>query len=252
MAHTAAAAAKSVGGGASHVPAPDTAPSQQSPAARASGKEGAKGEEDAAARQAPSTGAGEGDSGVGGGGGGGVGTTLYVKNLNFDTKEEALKRAMAQGGKVKAVTILTKPNPKAGAGARLSMGYGFVEFASSKEAATALAKLQGAELDGHKLQIKMSSRVAAGASGGDDQAMVKVAGKRGAGKGDETNTRLVVRNVPFEATRKELRVSLPSRPPYSLPSLPPPPPLSSLSLSPSSPPRARFPCFSRSNPRLLF
>ena len=135
-----------------------------------------------------------------------AGATLYVKNLSFATKEAALKTAMAQGGKVKAVKIMTKPNPN-DRQSRLSMGYGFVEFSTVKDAQTALTKLQGAELDGHKLQIKLSSRVGAeesgdgnvaGSAGGAKQTMKK-------GKGDETNTRLVLRNVPFEATRKELR-----------------------------------------------
>jgi multiple RNA-binding domain-containing protein 1 len=64
-----------------------------------------------------------------------VGTTLYVKNLSFSSTEETLRKVMAQGGKVKAVKIMTKPDAKKGGGAKLSMGYGFVEFATGKEAA---------------------------------------------------------------------------------------------------------------------
>eukprot|EP00960_Hanusia_phi_P021960 650369-Hanusia_phi.AAC.1 len=72
----------------------------------------------------------------------GSGRTLYVKNLNFKTTEEALKEKMGGGGEVKAVRIVSKPNPKAGKDskepARLSMGYGFVEFKRSKDANEAL------------------------------------------------------------------------------------------------------------------
>ena len=38
--------------------------------------------------------------------GGEAGATLFVKNLSFVTKEEVLRKAMAQGGKVKAVKVL--------------------------------------------------------------------------------------------------------------------------------------------------
>ncbi|KAG5459305.1 MAG: putative RNA binding motif protein [Olpidium bornovanus] len=76
------------------------------------------------------------------------------------------------------------------------MGFGFVEFDSAEHAASAVRGLQGAVLDGHKLQIKVSHR-------GTEDAGTK---KGGLKKGEEVATgKLLVRNVPFEATKKDLR-----------------------------------------------
>ncbi|EKX44674.1 hypothetical protein GUITHDRAFT_109452 [Guillardia theta CCMP2712] len=142
----------------------------------------------------------------------GSGRTLYVKNLNFKTTEEALKGKMeGGGGEVKAVRIVTKPNPKAGKDSkepsRLSMGYGFVEFKRSKDANEALRKLQGTKLDGHVLQLKMSSRVSADSSAGEVDVTKdnRSRAKPSDSQAPQDCSKLVIRNVPFEANKKELR-----------------------------------------------
>lgn len=43
-------------------------------------------------------------------------------------------------------------------GESLSMGYGFVQFRSAESAQTAIKELQGSQLDGHKLELKLSER----------------------------------------------------------------------------------------------
>jgi multiple RNA-binding domain-containing protein 1 len=195
-------ATKPVAAKSRHLPAPDTDPSTQ-PAAAPNAK----------GRGAGGAGGGDGGKDADDGGPAVAGATLYVKNLNFATKEAALRRAMEQTAcKVKAVKIMTKANAQDKAAPRLSMGFAFVEFASVKEAQAALRKLQGVEVDGHKLQVKMSSRVGAegAADGVGGEADGRGAGGKGKGKRkgrdeDESQTRLVLRNVPFEATRKELR-----------------------------------------------
>jgi len=203
------AAADASSSDSKHQAAPDSVPAHQHP--KVDVEKGAKGRKADKAASAPAENAGKGAGAEGEAAAGEAGATVYVKNLSFETKEEALRRAMAQGGKVKAVKLMTKPNPR-DKSARLSMGYGFVEYASAKEAQSALKKLQGVDVDGHKLQLKMSSRTSADASGDGHVASAaaakgakKGAGAAGAGGADESNTRLVVRNVPFEATRKELR-----------------------------------------------
>ena len=84
-------------------------------------------------------------------------STLYVTNLSFDTKEATLLKAVGKKVKgVRAVTIATRPNPKGGEAQ--SRGFGFLEFGSREEAGSALLQLQGAEIDGHKIKLKMSTR----------------------------------------------------------------------------------------------
>lgn len=50
-------------------------------------------------------------------------------------------------------------------------------------------------MDGHSLQIKFSHR----------KSNTNEAGKPGSGKSVTQGTKLIVRNVPFEATKKDLR-----------------------------------------------
>ena len=67
-------------------------------------------------------------------------TTLYVKNLNFETTEEKLEEFFGSIG-TKKVTIAKKTDPK-NPGKMLSRGYGFVEFRTRDDAVKALKDLQ--------------------------------------------------------------------------------------------------------------
>jgi len=61
-----------------------------------------------------------------------------VKNLNFETREEALRQVFAEaktGGTVKTVTIIRNSETK------LSRGYGFVEMSSQEAAKKAIKRL---------------------------------------------------------------------------------------------------------------
>jgi multiple RNA-binding domain-containing protein 1 len=102
--------------------------------------------------------------------------------------------------------VSKKPGKTPGA-APLSSGFGFVEFASAKAAQAAMAKLQGVALDGHALKLAVS-RAAPGRAatsrggGGDADAGGDRKGKKGSGLSD---TKIIVRNVAFEATKKDLK-----------------------------------------------
>jgi len=137
--------------------------------------------------------------------------TIYVTNLNFETTTDTLKtffqkKLKKKGNEhgVRSATVATKKNPKAG-GADLSRGYGFVEFATKEAAHRALKEL-GADttLDGHKLKMKLSTRASASAPGAAREK------KEGGGTGvpkltkGKSATKIVVRNVPFEANKKEM------------------------------------------------
>ena len=130
-----------------------------------------------------------------------VGTsTLYVKNLNFQTTEEQLEKMFSQHVKdFRSVRIPKKAAPikrnRGGAETQVeeelqSMGYGFVELGSSESARKALKLLNGTLLDGHILDIKPSG--------------INQAKQTATADGKKANCKLMIRNVPFQANRKEL------------------------------------------------
>ena len=126
---------------------------------------------------------------------------VYVKNLNFETRDKALRghfeaAAKAAGGKLLSARVALKDGKN---GKKLSLGYGFVELDSEASARGVIKALQGSTLDGHKLVVQLST--AKQGSVGNKQGGDK---KRGKAQEDESKTKLVIRNVAFEATRKDL------------------------------------------------
>ncbi|KIO29699.1 hypothetical protein M407DRAFT_226510 [Tulasnella calospora MUT 4182] len=129
------------------------------------------------------------------------GTTLFVKNLNFSTTSDDLTSIFKSLPGFTFARINTKLDPKSADGTgRLSMGYGFVGFTSSEEAKKALKTMQGFVLDGHALLVNFAKR---GAGGLDEGA------SRGQGDrlllGEMKSAKIIVRNVPFEASKKDLK-----------------------------------------------
>jgi multiple RNA-binding domain-containing protein 1 len=129
--------------------------------------------------------------------------TVHVKNLNFATTEDRLREFFAKHVQdVRSVRIPTKVVPSKRVGGKevesvrsLSLGYGFVEFGSQDSCREVLKSLQGTILDGHALEISPSSSNQQASS---SPALAKDKPKQ--------PTKLIVRNVPFQATRKELLV----------------------------------------------
>ena len=121
-------------------------------------------------------------------------TTLYVKNLNWKTSEESLRRLFGRVEGLKSVTIPKKKTP---AGELLPIGFGFVVYETREQALRALNRLNGKALDGHVLELKFSAR--------KDVVTTKKRKVTSKAKDEETRTKLLVRNIPFEATRSELR-----------------------------------------------
>ena len=130
--------------------------------------------------------------------------TLYVKNLNFATTEDQLRNFFLRyDSNVRTVRI-----PKKVATVKRdriqsnivndernqSMGFGFVEFSSKESAQMVLKKAQGAALVDHALELRISSSGSADPS--QKQSVASTSGK--------DNKKLIVRNVPFQASRKEL------------------------------------------------
>ncbi|XP_040462095.1 probable RNA-binding protein 19 [Falco naumanni] len=121
------------------------------------------------------------------------GCTLFIKNLNFATTEDTLKETFSKVGAVKSCTISKKKDK---AGTLLSMGFGFVEYKKPESAQKALRQLQGCTVDGHKLQVKISERAV--------RPAVKSSRKKQTVK-KQVTSKILVRNIPFQATVKEIR-----------------------------------------------
>ncbi|KAJ1686055.1 hypothetical protein LUZ63_017445 [Rhynchospora breviuscula] len=117
--------------------------------------------------------------------------SLFVKNLNFRTTDELLKQHFSsniKNGTIKSVKI--KKHLKNGK--NVSMGFGFVEFDSVETATNVLKELQGTVLDGHALILQLCHAKR-------DGVAPKKEGK------EYSSTKLIVRNVAFEATAKDIR-----------------------------------------------
>ncbi|KAJ6659129.1 hypothetical protein lerEdw1_019432 [Lerista edwardsae] len=121
------------------------------------------------------------------------GCTLFIKNLNFATTEETLQEAFSKAGAVKSCTISKKKDK---AGTLLSMGFGFVAYKTPEQAQKALKQLQGCSVDGHQLEVKISERATKSAA--------TVARKKQTSK-KQKSSKILVRNIPFQATAREVR-----------------------------------------------
>ncbi|KAH0559889.1 hypothetical protein GP486_003592 [Trichoglossum hirsutum] len=123
-------------------------------------------------------------------------TTLFVRNLNFTTTTERLTEAFRPLDGLLSAKVKTKPDPKK-PGQVLSMGFGFLEFRTKEQAQAAMAAMDGYNLDGHRLLIKASHKLvdAAEERRRADRAK-KLAGRR---------TKIIIKNLPFEATKKDVR-----------------------------------------------
>lgn len=122
--------------------------------------------------------------------------TLFVKNLNFETRTPALKHAFENLEGFMAATVKTKPNPKDNE-SDLSMGFGFVQFKSKELAQQAIKNMDGQILDGHKLSIRASHR-------GQDAAEERRR-QDDRNKKSLTQRKMIVKNLPFQTSKKDLR-----------------------------------------------
>ncbi|CAK5275172.1 unnamed protein product [Mycena citricolor] len=121
-----------------------------------------------------------------------AGTTLFVKNLAFATTTERLVQVFGKLPSFSFARVQMKPDPKR-PGARLSMGYGFVGFKDADGAKKALKSMHEFVLDGHALSVKFAGR------GTEDES------KAGSASSKSRTTKMLVKNVPFEATKKDIR-----------------------------------------------
>ena len=123
-------------------------------------------------------------------------STLFVRNLNFSTTTDRLREVFQPLEGFMSAKVKTKPDPKK-PGQLLSMGFGFLEFRNKSNAQAALAAMDGHRLDGHELLMRISHKAtdAAEERRKEDQA-IKMADRK---------TKIIVKNLPFEASKKDIR-----------------------------------------------
>ena len=122
-------------------------------------------------------------------------TTIYIKNLNWKTTEAAVRKLFNAVPGLKSITLPKKKTPS---GESLPMGFGFAVYETRAQALRALNQLSGKALDGHVLDLSFSAR--------SEIVTTKKRKLTARAEDDgEKRTKLLVRNVPFEASRSELR-----------------------------------------------
>ena len=123
-------------------------------------------------------------------------TSLFIRNLNFATTTSKLAEAFQTLDGFLSARVKTKTDPKK-PGQTLSMGFGFAEFRSKPQAQAALKVMDGYVLDGHTLGVKASHR-------GQDAAEERRREDK-AKKSAAQRTKIIIKNLPFQATKKDIR-----------------------------------------------
>src|SRR5207249_2090750 len=98
-----------------------------------------------------------------------MGNRLYVGNLPFSATDDSLKEMFGQAGQVESARIITDRDTGR------SKGFGFVEMATEAEAADAIKKFNGTDMDGRSLTVNEARPMAPRDGGGRG-------GRRGGGR----------------------------------------------------------------------
>jgi len=75
---------------------------------------------------------------------------IYVGNLSYNIKEDALRQAFEEYGEVSSAKIITDRE------SGRSKGFGFVEMTNDDEANTAIENLNGKELQGRTVNVSQA------------------------------------------------------------------------------------------------
>lgn len=137
---------------------------------------------------------------------GGNGASVYVKNLSFETRDDGLRshfetvlrRRPELVSSLRSAKVALKRGPEGKESSQLSMGFGFLEFRNHEDAKGAVKIGQNSSLDGHELKLQISHNKDDRKRGDSNKR------KRSSSKG-KAGPKLIVRNVAFEATRKDIR-----------------------------------------------
>ena len=89
-----------------------------------------------------------------------MGNKLYVGNLPFSATDDGLREMFTQAGRVESAKIIMDRDTGR------SKGFGFVEMSTEQEAADAIKKFNGVDLDGRSLTVNEARPMAPRDSGG--------------------------------------------------------------------------------------
>ena len=140
---------------------------------------------------------------------------LFVKNIDFATTDESFlqffenlcKRAGGKNRRLVSARIARKPNSDKSK-SLLSKGFGFVEF-ESHETASICSKLVSTgigKLDGKVLSIELSRQKMSREAVEDDNTNALMMKKKSKIPKGKSATKLVLRNVAFEATKRDVQL----------------------------------------------
>lgn len=87
-------------------------------------------------------------------------TNIFVGNLSYQTTQDDLHAAFSAYGAVERVNIITDRD------SGQPRGFAFVEMTEARDAQTAIAQLNGKELNGRALNVNEARPKPAGGSGG--------------------------------------------------------------------------------------
>jgi len=85
---------------------------------------------------------------------------LFIGGLAFSTSNDRLREVFAQAGGVESAAVVADRDTGQ------SRGFGFVEMASAEEAAEAVKKFNGKEVDGRTLRVEVATSTGAGGGKG--------------------------------------------------------------------------------------
>lgn len=130
-----------------------------------------------------------------------AGATLFVKNLSFSTTDERLSSAFGKLTDVTFVRVQKRSvRQRDGKGeTKLSMGFGFVGFRTIESARVAQKIMDKSMLDGHLLTVSFAKR----GHDEDDEALNDKSSNEE--RKSAPSTKLIVKNLPFQATKKDVR-----------------------------------------------
>ncbi|XP_064536411.1 probable RNA-binding protein 19 [Drosophila montana] len=123
-------------------------------------------------------------------------TTIFLRNLNFKTVQETVLEHFRHLGTVHTVEIAKRKDPQNPRQLN-SLGYGFIQFKKASVASQALKDMQLTQIDGNLVELKRSDRVL---KNQDDGAR-----RRQVAQKKQTGTKILVRNIPFQAHYREVR-----------------------------------------------
>lgn len=87
-------------------------------------------------------------------------TKLFIGGLAFSTSNDRLREVFAEAGSVESAAVVTDRETGQ------SRGFGFVEMASAEEAAAAVKKFNGQQVDGRTLKVEIANSKGAGGGAG--------------------------------------------------------------------------------------